>query len=72
MVSSSVTVLLTLCDAQYLNWLLTVGTVKYALISQKDYGAPVTAPDPTCPSTLEAPIAIGAALVDVRWGFTRA
>jgi len=71
-VSSSVTVLLSLCDAQYLNWLLTVGTVKYTLISQKDYGTPVTAPDPTCPSTLDAPNAIGAALVDVRWGFTKA
>lgn len=70
-VSSSLTLLLSQCDSQYVNWLLTVGVVKYTLLSKDDYGKPVTAPDPACPSTLDAPPVVGAALVDARWGFTK-
>jgi pilus assembly protein CpaB len=70
-VASSLTVLLSECDAQYIDWLITNASLKYALLSYKDYSpAPATA-DQSCPSTV-APGVIGPAQVDARWGFTRA
>ena len=69
-VSSSLTVLLTICDAQYLDWLLTNATLKYALTSYKDYGTLPTGPDPNCPSTA-APALIGPTEVQARWNFVR-
>jgi Flp pilus assembly protein CpaB len=69
-VSSSLTVLLTLCDAQYLDWLLTNATLKYALESYKDYRPAPTGPDPSCPSTA-SPALIGPNEVQSRWSFAR-
>ena len=69
-VSSSLTVLLTLCDAQYLDWLLTNATLKYALESYKDYRPAPTGPDPSCPSTA-SPALIGPTEVQARWNFVR-
>jgi Flp pilus assembly protein CpaB len=69
-VSSSLTVLLTICDAQYLDWLLTNATLKYALVSYKDYGTVPAGPDPNCPSTA-APALIGPSEVQARWNFAR-
>jgi Flp pilus assembly protein CpaB len=69
-VSSSLTVLLTLCDAQYLDWLLTNATLKYALPSYKDYRPAPTGPDPSCPSTA-SPALIGPTEVQARWNFAR-
>lgn len=69
-VSSSLTVLLTLCDAQYLDWLLTNATLKYALESYKDYRPAPTGPDPNCPSTA-SPALIGPSEVEARWNFAR-
>jgi Flp pilus assembly protein CpaB len=69
-VSSSLTVLLTLCDAQYLDWLLTNATLKYALQSYKDYRPAPTGPDPSCPSTA-SPALIGPSEVQARWNFAR-
>jgi len=68
--SSSLTVLLTLCDAQYLDWLLTNATLKYALESYKDYRPAPTGPDPSCPST-SSPALIGPNEVQARWSFAR-
>ena len=68
--SSSLTVLLTLCDAQYLDWLLSNATLKYALESYKDYRPAPTGPDPSCPSTA-SPALIGPAEVQARWNFAR-
>jgi Flp pilus assembly protein CpaB len=69
-VSSSLTVLLSLCDAQYLNWLITNATLKYALLSFHDYAPKLAPADPNCPATL-APNTIGPGLVDQRWAFSR-
>lgn len=69
-VSSSLTVLLTICDAEYLDWLLTNTTLKYALLSYKDYGTMPTGPDPNCPPT-SSPALIGPSDVEARWNFAR-
>jgi pilus assembly protein CpaB len=69
-VTSSLTMLMTPCDVQYLNWLVANGTLRYALRAAKDYGAPPTAPDSSCPVGTP-PIRIGPAEVDRQYGFTR-
>ncbi len=67
-VVSSLTVVMSLCDAQYMDWLISNATLKYALLSYHDYGpSPVANPD--CPST-SAPAVIGPAQVDAKWRFT--
>jgi len=44
-VVSSLTAVLTLCDAQYMNWLLVNASLKYVLISYHDY-SPAAAATP--------------------------
>jgi len=63
-VTSSLTVLMTPCDAEYLFWLLNNSTVKYELESSKDYGATQA----TCP---ESPAGgVGPKDIDARWKFS--
>ena len=69
-VSSSLTVVLSECDAQYLEWLVTNVTLKYVLPSYKDYGKNPPSADATCPST-SAPPVVGPSQVDARWAFTK-
>lgn len=68
-VPSSLTLLMTGCDAEYLFWLLNNATVKYALESFKDYAATPTQPDPACPSLASAG-GVGPTAVDKRWHFS--
>ena len=67
--SSSLTVLMTQCDAEYMTWLLQNATLKYTLLSYKDYGTPNLQPDPSCPANA-APTLISPAQVDGKWHFT--
>ncbi len=67
-VSSSLTIIVSECDAQYMEWLINNASLKYALLSDKDYGPPATA-DSTCPSTV-APGVVGPAQANTRWSFT--
>jgi pilus assembly protein CpaB len=69
-VASSVTVLLTLCDAQYLDWLAVNGQLKYALLSYKDYHTNTPQPDVSCPAT-SAPDVVGPRQVQARWDFLK-
>jgi pilus assembly protein CpaB len=70
-VVGSLTVVLSQCDAQYLEWLLSNVTLKYVLLSYKNYESDSLAfPDPGCPAT-KAPPVVGPAAVDARWGFTK-
>ncbi len=69
-VSSSLTVVVTQCDAQYLNWLLANTSLKYVLLSYKDYSPAPAAADPACPSTT-SPAGVGPAQVEARYGFTK-
>jgi Flp pilus assembly protein CpaB len=66
-VSSSVTVVMTECDAEYMDWLLLNATVKYTLEAHDDYNKASTESS-TCPTSG----AIGPAQVEARWHFTSA
>src|ERR1700716_1808194 len=68
-VTSSLTLLMTGCDAEYLVWLLNNATMKYALESFTDYAAAPSQPDPSCPN-LSAAGGVGPKEVDKRWHFT--
>src|ERR1700716_1637765 len=68
-VTSSLTLLSTACDAEYLFCLLNNSTMKYALESFTDYAASPTQPDPSCPS-ITSGAGVGPKEVDKRWHFT--
>lgn len=70
-VATSLTALVTPCDAPYLTWLLTAGTLRYTLRSWNDYGPAPAGPDPSCPVG-SAPTPVGPAEVDRKFGFTKA
>ncbi len=67
--TSSLTLLTTACDAEYLFWLLNNATLKYTLESFKDYASSPQQPDPSCP-TLASAGGVGPKEVDKRWHFT--
>jgi len=69
-VSSSITVELTQCDAEFMTWLQTKTTLKYTLESYKDYAPQPTAPDASCP-TIGSAQGVGPKAVDNRWHFTQ-
>ena len=68
-VASSLTVLATGCDAEYLFWLLNNAVLKYTLESFSDYTATPSQPDPACPKLTSAG-GVGPKEVDKRWHFT--
>lgn len=67
--SSSITVELTQCDAEYMTWLLDKTQLKYTLISYHDYTPPPTAPDASC-ATIGAAKGVGPTQVNNRWHFS--
>jgi Flp pilus assembly protein CpaB len=67
--TSSLTVLMTACDSEFLFWLLNNATMKYELESHSNYGAVPTQPDDKCPSVSSA-AGVGPRDVDKRWQFT--
>lgn len=68
-VTSSLTVLMTPCDSEYLLWLLNNAAMKYELESYKDYQSLPTQPAPEC-ATFPKPAGVGPKDVDSRWHFT--
>ncbi|HEV1991226.1 MAG TPA: RcpC/CpaB family pilus assembly protein [Candidatus Dormibacteraeota bacterium] len=67
---SSLTIILTQCDAEFFTWFLNNTTLKYTLESFKDYLAqPPSAPDPTCPTVLAAQ-GVSQKAVEQRYHFT--
>ena len=66
---TSLTVLLTACDSEYLFWLLNNAVLKYELESFHDYGTLPSQPDPKGPSIVSAG-GVGPHEVDTRWKFT--
>ena len=69
--TSSMTVVVTPCDAEYLTWLTNNAQIKYELESFKDYqpSDAVVNPDPSCPSVL-ATKGVTSKQVDNRFKFT--
>jgi len=67
-VSSSITVVMTQCDWNYMEWLLINATLKYTLLAYHDYNTTPPQPDASCPST-SASVIVGPGLVDARWHF---
>ncbi|HEY8952100.1 MAG TPA: Flp pilus assembly protein CpaB [Candidatus Dormibacteraeota bacterium] len=69
-VSSSLTIVVSECDAQFIDWFINNASLKYVLLSYQDYApAPATA-DTSCPSTV-APSVVGPQQVNSRWNFTK-
>lgn len=48
--ASSLTVVVTQCQAEVLNWFMTYASLKYTLESYRDYQPSNQAPDPACPN----------------------
>ena len=63
---TSLTIVMTECDAEYMTWLTLNSSLKYALVAYQNYATSVPPADTTCPSSI-----IGPAQVDARWGYTR-
>ena len=68
-VTSSLTVLMTSCDSEYLFWLLNNASMKYVLESYTDYAGAPTQPDAKCPGVSSA-TGVGPKDIDNRWHFT--
>lgn len=69
-VSSSLTVILTQCDWEFLRWLQANAQLTYSMGSYQDYKPQDIKPDPAC---IDSTIAkgVGPQAVDQRWGFTK-
>ena len=52
--ATSLTIVVTECQAEYITWFLTYASLKYTLESYQDYGTPNTAKDPNCQSVNDA------------------
>ncbi len=69
-ITSSLTIELTQCDAEYFTWFLNNTTLKYTLESFHDYlTQPPSAPDPTCPTVVAAQ-GVSQKAVENRYHFT--
>ena len=52
--ASSLTVVVTQCEAEVITWFLTYASLKYTLESYQDYAPGAQNPDPQCPSVKDA------------------
>jgi Flp pilus assembly protein CpaB len=52
--ASSLTIVVTECEAEYITWFLTYAALKYTLESYHDYQPGDQAPDPKCPNVTAA------------------
>src|SRR6266700_4321827 len=68
-VTSSLTVLMTACDSEYLFWMLNNAQMKYELESYTDYQSLPTGPDSKC-QNVSAAAGVGPKDIDGRWHFT--
>ncbi|HLQ62798.1 MAG TPA: RcpC/CpaB family pilus assembly protein [Candidatus Acidoferrales bacterium] len=67
--AASLTVVMSQCDAEFLNWFLINASLKYTLESFHDYKPSDTTPDPTCAS-VEAAGGVSNTIVDKRYKFS--
>ena len=52
--ATSLTVVVTACQSEFITWFLQFASLKYELESYQDYGTPNTAKDPNCQSVTDA------------------
>jgi pilus assembly protein CpaB len=64
--ATSLTIVVTECDAEFITWFQTYAALKYVLESYHDYGPSTTSPDTNCPSVDSAK---GVNLKDVQAKF---
>jgi Flp pilus assembly protein CpaB len=69
-VTSSLTVELTQCDAEYMVWFLANTSIRYTLESYKDYGTPPTDNQDTSCATIQAAGGVTNKQVDAKFHFT--
>ena len=69
-ITSSLTVLMTACDSEYMFWFLNNAVLKYSLESFHDYEPTPNQPDPSCPKLTSAG-GVGPREVDAKWQFTK-
>ena len=69
-ITSSLTVELTQCDAEYLTWFLANASLRYTLESYKDYGTPPTDNQDTSCATIQAAGGVTNKQVDAKFHFT--
>ena len=67
--ATSLTFVVTACDAEFLNWFRSQATLSYELESFKDYKPQDVTPNAAC-SNVDAAKGIGPTLVNQRYGFT--
>ncbi len=67
--TSSLTLLMTQCDSEFLFWFLNNAILKYTLESFRDYQPTPNQPDPSCPN-LSSAAGVGPREVDAKWHFT--
>jgi len=65
-ITSSLTIVVTQCQAEYLNWFFSNASIKYTLESYKDYKPQDTAVDATCP-TVTAAKGVTKDDINARW-----
>jgi Flp pilus assembly protein CpaB len=70
-VSSSITILITECDALYFEWLLPNATLKYTLSSYQDYAKNPPQPTTICDPTTVPSLVVGPAEANAKWNFTK-
>jgi len=66
--SSSLTIVVSQCDAAYLNWLVGNASLRYELLAYQDYPSGAPSADQSCPNIAAG---LGPAQIDARYSFTR-
>ena len=70
--TSSLTIELTQCDAEYFTWFLNNAQLRYTLESKDDYlAAPPTGPSNQCPNGFDSATGVSQAQVEARYHFTK-
>ena len=70
-VASSLTILLTQCDALYLDWLTSNATIKYTLSSYQDYAKQPPQPTTACDPKVATSMSVGRTEIEGRWDFLK-
>jgi Flp pilus assembly protein CpaB len=68
-VASSLTVLMSECDAEYMTWFITNATVKYSLLSHSNYPTSLPTTVPACSPTVVPDGVVGPRAIESKFHF---